>query len=63
MVSVMNLLIYIGCTIYYYNKIGETRRQYYKNNGDGIIDIVMIVLSAFTIFGLIFIYKTDSFKK
>ena len=62
MISVMNLLIYIGCTIYYYN-IESYRETIFKNNGDGIIDIVMIVLSALTIGFILFRYKTDSFKK
>ena len=62
MISVMNLLIYIGCTIYYYN-IESYKETFFKNNGDGIIDIVMIVLSALNIGLILFMYKTDSFKK
>jgi hypothetical protein len=62
MISVMNLLIYIGCTIYYYN-IESYKETFFKNNGDGIIDIVMIVLSALNIGVILFMYKTDSFKK
>ena len=62
MISVMNLLIYIGCTIYYYN-IESYKDTFFKNNGEGIIDIVMIVLSALNIGVILFMYKTDSFKK
>lgn len=62
MISVMDLLIYIGCTIYYYN-IEEYRKKYFKENGDGIIEIIMIVLSSCNICLLLFIYKTDTFKK
>jgi hypothetical protein len=62
MISVMNLLIYIGCTIYYYN-IESYKDTFFKNNGEGIIDIVMIVLSALNIGLILFMYKTDSFKK
>ena len=62
MISVMNLLIYIGCTIYYYN-IEEYKNKTFNNNGEGIIDIIMIVLSALNIGLILFMYKTDSFKK
>jgi hypothetical protein len=62
MIAIMNLLIYIGCTIYYYN-IEEETKKYLKNNGDGVIDIVMIVLSVITCCLIFFMYKTDSFKK
>ena len=62
MISVMSLLIYIGCTIYYYN-IESYKDTFFKNNGEGIIDIVMIVLSALNIGLILFMYKTDSFKK
>lgn len=60
-IPVMNLLIYIGSTIYYYN-IDEYTLKFFKNNGDGVIDIVMIVLSALAIGFLIFQYKTEAFK-
>ena len=62
MIAVMNLLIYIGCTVYYYN-IEEIVIKYFGKNGDGIIDIIMIVLSALTVGLLLFMYKTDTFKK
>jgi hypothetical protein len=62
MISVMNLLIYIGCTIYYYN-IEDYKKLFFKNNGEGVIDIIMIVLSALNIGLILFMYKTDSFKK
>ena len=62
MIAVMNLLIYIGCTIYYFN-IEDYRKKNFKNNGDGVIDIIMIILSALAIGLLFFMYKTDTFKK
>ena len=60
-ISFMNLLIYIGSTIYYYN-IDKYTLEFFKNNGDGIIDIVMIVLSVLAIAFLIFKYKAEAFK-
>ncbi len=63
MISVMNLLIYIGCVIYYYN-VSDFWKNIFDNSGaDGIIDIVMIVLSVVTICLLLFMYKADTFKK
>jgi hypothetical protein len=63
MISVMNLLIYIGTTIFYYN-IDKLTKTIFDNSGaDGVIDIIMIVLSALTIGLLLFMYKTDTFKK
>jgi len=63
MISVMNLLIYIGCTIYYYNVTDLWKTLFDNSGADGIIDIVMIVLSAVTICLLLFMYKADTFKK
>lgn len=63
MISVMNLLIYIGCTIYYYDIEEDIKTLFDINSADGIIDIIMIVLSALNIGLLLFMYKTDTFKK
>ena len=45
--SCMNTLIYVGLTVYYF-KIDEKSRktEYLNKNGDGIVDIIMIVLSV-----------------
>ena len=56
----MNLIIFIGAMIYYYG-YDETIRKFFKN-GEGIIDIIMIVISCVTFSFLIFFYKTDAFK-
>lgn len=72
MISAMNLIIFIGMTTYYYN-ITEINNKYipdaikkrieYKDsNAEGIIDIIMIVLSSVTIGLLIIRYKTSVFK-
>lgn len=57
MISVMNLIIFIGMTIFYYDA-EERAKKFFKSNGDGVIDIIMIVLSSVTIALLLFIYKT-----
>ena len=61
MISVMNLLIFIGCSIYYYNLSDDTK-DYFKDNGDGVIDIIMIILSGIAIALLIFLYRGTYFK-
>ena len=62
MIALMNLLIYIGSTIYFYD-IYNLIKKFFDNDAPGIIDIIMIVLSAITIGLLLFMYKTDTFKK
>ena len=62
MISVMNLLIFIGMAIFY-NKVDDDTKQFINNSGDGVIDIIMIVLSAITIILLIFIETVPLFKK
>ena len=62
-ISFANLLIYIGMSIYFYT-VDEKSKDVIsgKDNGDGPIDIVMMVLSALAI-SLIFIQnKADTFK-
>ena len=61
MISVMNLLIFIGCTIYYYN-LDDYIKDHFKDNGDGIIDIIMIVLSSVAIAFLLYMYRGTYFK-
>ena len=45
--SLINALIYVGLTVYYFRIDEESRKTEYLNkNGDGIVDIIMIVLSV-----------------
>ena len=43
----MNALIYVGLTVFYF-KIDKNARKLkeYNKNGDGIVDIIMLVLSV-----------------
>lgn len=52
-IATMNLLIYLGATIYYFN-INSNIRDYFNSNADGIIEIVMLVLSAVVIGFLVY---------
>ena len=54
--AAMNLLIYIGATIYFFD-LPESIRDFYNEDVDGIIDIVMIVLSAAMIALILFMFK------
>lgn len=63
MIAVINLLIFIGCTTYYYKIEDFVIKTLFDNSGaDGVIDIIMIILSSITIALLIFLYRTIYFK-
>ena len=51
-VAGMNSLIYLGLAIYYF-KLDETVRKDYNKNGDGIVDVIMVFLSAALILFLV----------
>ena len=54
--AAMNLLIYIGATLYFFDMSKDVREEF-NDNADGIIDIIMIVLSAVTIGLILFLFK------
>ena len=60
MISFINILIYIGMTIYYFSLSAQWR----KVNGqiEGIFDIIIIVLSALVIALIAIKYKSAAFK-
>lgn len=55
-IATINLLIYIGATIHFFN-LDEDVKSFFNGSADGIIDIIMIVLSAAIIGLLIFTQK------
>ena len=60
---VMNLLIYIGLTVAYFRLPSESRKNKYANkNGDGIVDIIMLVLSVAVIVLLLIKYRENCLK-
>jgi len=60
---VMNLLIYIGLTVAYFRLDKELRKLKYSNkNGDGIVDIIMLVLSVAVIVLLLIKYRENCLK-
>ena len=62
-VAGMNCLIYVGLTIFYFKLSKEIRNNIYANkNGDGTIDIIMIVLSIVLIAFLILAKREECFK-
>jgi len=60
---VMNLLIYIGLTVGYFKLDKELRKKKEANkNGDGIVDIIMLVLSVAVIVLLLIKYRENCLK-
>ena len=60
---VMNLLIYIGLTVAYFRLPSELRKlKEFNKNGDGIVDIIMLVLSVAVIVLLLIKYRENCMK-
>ena len=60
---VMNLLIYIGLTVAYFRLPSEFRKEKeFNKNGDGIVDIIMLVLSVAVIVLLLIKYRENCMK-
>ena len=60
---VMNLLIYIGLIVAYFRLPSEARKlKEFNKNGDGIVDIVMLVLSVAVIVLLLIKYRENCMK-
>ena len=58
----MNLLIYIGLAIAYFKLPYYIRKQKkFNKNGDGVVDIIMIVISTTMIFILLIRYRNACF--
>ena len=54
MVSFMNILIYIGLAKYYFELEVDTSTKDYNKNGDGAVDIIMLVCSMILFLFLIY---------
>ena len=60
---VMNLLIYVGLTVGYFKLDKNLRKEKdYNKNGDGIVDIIMLVLSVAVIVLLLIKYRENCMK-
>jgi len=60
---VMNLLIYVGLTVGYFKLDKEKRKlKEHNKNGDGIVDIIMLVLSVAVIVLLLIKYRENCMK-
>ena len=59
----MNALIYVGLTVYYFKINKESRKMKELNkNGDGIVDIIMLVASVAVFVLLLIKYNENCFK-
>ena len=62
-VSIMNAFIYIGLIAFYFKQPEKNRKEkYLNNNADGIIDIIMLILSIVLIIFLIIKYRDECLK-
>lgn len=59
--SGMTTLIYIGMTVYYFS-LSKLQRDFYNKNADGIIDIIMMVLSVALFVLMIIKFREDCLK-
>ena len=60
---VMNLLIYIGLTVAYFRLDKDSRKHKNANkNGDGIVDIILLILSVAMIVLLLIKYRENCLK-
>ena len=60
---VMNLLIYIGLIVAYFRlHKDERKKKEHNNNGDGIVDIIMLVLSVAMIVLLLIKFRENCLK-
>jgi hypothetical protein len=58
MVSFMNILIYIGLVIHYFQEILDTSKKEYNKNGDGAIDMIILMCSI-----ILFLYLVIEYIK
>ena len=59
----MNILIYVGLTVYYFKMHKDLRKQKDCNkNGDGIVDIIMMVLSVALLVFLLLTKREECLK-
>ena len=60
----MNILIYVGLTVYYFKMHKDLRKQKdYNKNGDGIVDIIMMVLSVALLVFLLLTKREENKKR
>ena len=54
MISFLNVIIYFGMTKYYFGyPLNERSTKQYNNNGDGVVDVIILVFSIILFFYLI----------
>ena len=59
----MNLLIYVGLTVFYFKIHKDERKEDYCNkNGDGIVDIIMMVASVALLVFLLLVKREECLK-
>ena len=59
MIGIMNILIYIGMTAYFFDISKDARNEYGNGAAEGVIDIIIIILSAAFVVFTVFKYKGE----
>ena len=56
-IPIMNFLIFLGCTITYYDLEDDELKKRFVTSGEAVIDIIFVILSILVIIPLVFLYK------
>ena len=56
-IPIMNFLIFLGCTITYYDLEDDALKKRFVTSGEAVIDIIFVILSILVIIPLVFLYK------
>lgn len=56
-IPIMNFLIFLGCTISYYDLEDNELKKRFVTSGEAIIDIIFLILSILVIIPLVLLYK------
>ena len=56
-IPIMNFLIFLGCTITYYDLEDDDLKKRFVTSGEAVIDIIFVILSILVIIPLVLLYK------
>ena len=56
-ICIMNFLIFLGCTITYYDLEDDDLKKRFVTSGEAVIDIIFLILSILVIVPMVILYK------
>lgn len=56
-ICIMNFLIFLGCTITYYDLEDDDLKKRFVTSGEAVIDIIFLILSILVIIPMVILYK------